>query len=97
MNHQMRNHKQNEKPGRSSQPLAELGGILGGAEGVDEALEGGDGCVDLENTSDYRLGRILPSSTSILHRISPPFPRQRPARLEILKAHLLFLLHLPPS
>lgn len=64
-----------------SQLIAEFGGVLGGSEGVDESLEGGDGSVDLEYAGSHRLrGVLLP--------IHQPAPRTEGAPgLDVLKAH----------
>ena len=70
------------------QPLAELRCVFGGSEGVDEPLEGGDGGVDLEYSGGHRLRGIL-----LAVEVAPP-GTERPASLDVLKAHCIIAFSL---
>ena len=83
-------------------PVAEVRGVLGRAERVDEALERGDRGVDLEDARRHGLRRA--GAGYARPRGAPAVPpaaaERRPAdvaRLQVLEAHPLLLLPLPLS
>lgn len=63
------------------QLFPQLGGILWRSEGIDEALEGGDGGVDLENAGGDCLSRVFLS----VGEISPQ--GQLASGFKVLEAH----------
>lgn len=64
-----------------SQLITELGGVLGGSQGVDESLERGDGGVDLKDAGSHRLRGVLFAVDEVASG------SEGPAGLDVLKAH----------
>lgn len=69
----------------NSQLLAELGGILGSAKGINKTLKSGNGGGYLEDSRNHRLSGIFLAVDEV-----SPRTRQGFSGLEILKTHSIY-------